>query len=131
MKYVLFTLHRMTPEQMKMNPIKPIIKVKTNEELDKEEGKSIKDEVESTESSQELSEEQNSTSDIYIEDKEDSKSIEISQVHYDLNRSIPNEVDSQTVEDVTEIELPKENWEQNNAKEDKHLTTNFEVKAEN
>ena len=36
MKYVLFTLHRMTPEQMKMNPIKPIIKVKTNEELDKE-----------------------------------------------------------------------------------------------
>ena len=38
MKYVLFTLHRMTPEQMKMNPIKPIIKVKTNQELDKEEG---------------------------------------------------------------------------------------------
>ena len=38
MKYVLFTLHRMTLEQMKMNPIKPIIKVKTNEELDKEEG---------------------------------------------------------------------------------------------
>ena len=31
MKYVIFTLHRMTPEQMKMNPIKPIIKVKTNE----------------------------------------------------------------------------------------------------
>ena len=28
----------MTPEQMKMNPIKPIIKVKTNEELDTEEG---------------------------------------------------------------------------------------------
>ena len=68
MKYVLFTLHRMTPEQMKMNPIKPIIKVKTNEELDKEEGESIKDEEESTETSQELSEEQNSTSNIYIED---------------------------------------------------------------
>ena len=58
MKYVLFTLHRMTPEQMKMNPIKPIIKVKTNEELDKEEGESITDEDESTETSQELSEEQ-------------------------------------------------------------------------
>ena len=57
MKYVLFTLHRMTPEQMKMNPIKPIIKVKTNEELDKEEGESIIDEEESTETSQELSEE--------------------------------------------------------------------------
>ena len=38
MKYVIFTLHRMTPEQMKMNPIKPIIKVKTNEELDTNEG---------------------------------------------------------------------------------------------
>ena len=34
MKYVNFTLKEMTPEQMKMNPIKPIIKVKTNEELD-------------------------------------------------------------------------------------------------
>ena len=64
-----------------MNPIKPIIKVKTNEELDKEEGESIIDEEESTETSQELSEEQNSTSDIYIEDQEDSKSIETSQVH--------------------------------------------------
>ena len=43
-KYVLFTLHRMTPEQMKMNPIKPIIKVKTNEKLDTEEGESNTDE---------------------------------------------------------------------------------------
>ena len=69
MKYVLFTLCRMTPEQIKMNPIKPIIKVYTNEELDKQEGGSIIDEEESTETSQELSEEQNSTSDIYIEDQ--------------------------------------------------------------
>ena len=75
MKYVILTIHRMTPEQMKMNPIKPIIKVKTNEELDKEEGESIIDQEESTETSQELSEEQYSTSDIYIEDQEDSKSI--------------------------------------------------------
>ena len=67
----------------------------------------------------------------YTEDKEDSKSIETSQVHYVLNKSIPNEVDPHTVEDVTEILLPKENGEQNNAKEDKLLTTNFEVKAEN
>ena len=111
MKYVIFTLHRMTPEQMKMNPIKPIIKVKTNEELDREEGESIIDEEDSTETSQELSEEQNSTSDIFIEDQEDSKSIETSQVHTVLNNSIPNEVDSYTVEDVTEIELPKENGE--------------------
>ena len=81
--------------------------------------------------SQELSEEQNSTSDIYIEDKEDSKSIETSQVHNVLNKSISNEVDSHIVVDVTEIELPKENGEQNNAKEDKFLITNFEVKVEN
>ena len=131
MKYVLFTLHRMTPKQMKMNPIKRINKVKTNEELDKEEGESIKDEEESTEASQELSEEQNATSDIYTEDKEDSKSIATSQVHDVLNKSIPNEVDSHTVKHVTEIELPKENGEQNNAKEDKLLTINFEVKVEN
>ena len=131
MNYVLFTLHRMTPEEMEMNPIKPIIKVKTNQELDKEEGESIIDEEESTETSQELSEEQNSTSDIYIEDQEDSKSIETSQVYNALNNSIPNEVDSHTMEDVTEIKLPKVNGEQKNAKEDKLLTTNFEVKAEN
>ena len=131
MKYVFFTLHRMTPEQMKMNPIKPIIKVKTNEELDKEEGESIIDEEESTETSQELSEEQNSASDIYIENQEDSKSLETSQVHSVLNNSIPNEIDSHTVEDVTEIELPKENGEQNNVKEDELLSTNFEMESEN
>ena len=133
MKYVLFTLHRMTPEQMKMNPNKPIIKVKTNEDLDKEEGESIKDEEESTETSEELSEEQKATPDIYTEDKEDSKSIETSQVHNVLNKSIgvPNEVDSQTMKDVTEIDVPKENGEHSNAKENKLLTTNFEVKVEN
>ena len=47
MKYVLFNLHRMTPEQMKMNPIKPITKVKTNEELDTEEGESNTNEQDS------------------------------------------------------------------------------------
>ena len=55
-KYVLFASHGMTPEQMKINPISPIIKVKTNEELDKEEGQSIIDEEESTETYQDLSE---------------------------------------------------------------------------
>ena len=77
-----------------------------------------------------MSEEQNSTSDIYIEDQEDSKSIETSQVHNVLKKFISNEVDSHTVEDVTEIELPKENGEQNNPKEDKLLTTNFEMEIE-
>ena len=78
-----------------------------------------------------MSEEQNATSDIYTEDKEDSKSIETSQVNNVLNKSIPDEVDSHTVKDVTEIDLPKENGEQNNAKEDKLLATNFEVKVKN
>ena len=42
MKYVgvLFTLQRVTPEQLNMNPIKQTIKVHSNEELDKEEGES-------------------------------------------------------------------------------------------
>ena len=35
------------------------------------------------------------------------------------------------MEDVTEIELPKESGEQNKAKEDKLLTTNFEMEIEN
>ena len=48
MKYVNFTLKEMTPEQMKMNPIKPIIKVKTNEGLDTEEGESNTNEQKST-----------------------------------------------------------------------------------
>ena len=48
MKYVNFTLKEMTPEQMKINPIKPIIKVNTNEELGTEEGESNSDEQEST-----------------------------------------------------------------------------------
>ena len=65
---------------------------------------------------------------MYIEDKEDSKSIETSQVHNVLNKSIPNEVDSHTVKHVTEIKLPKQNGEQHNAKEDKQLTTNLKLK---
>ena len=56
MKYVNSTLKEMTPEQMKMNPIKPIIKVNTNEELDTEEGESTKVQEEFT-TSEELTEE--------------------------------------------------------------------------
>ena len=65
MKYVIFTLQEMTPEQLKMNPFKPIIKVNPNEELDIDEGESNKDEEEST-TSTEISEE-NSISDIPTE----------------------------------------------------------------
>ena len=79
MKYVFYTLLRMTPEQMKMNPIKPIIKVKTNEELDTEEGESNTNEQESTLSIKEEDEystfsdisEQDSESNINVDDTQD------------------------------------------------------------
>ena len=82
MIYIFFILHRMTPEQMKMNLIKPIIKVKTNEELDTEEGESNTDEQESTISNIEEEEystfsdisEQDSESDINIDGTQDTKS---------------------------------------------------------
>ena len=70
----------MTPEQiMKMNPIKPTIKVKTNEELDTEEGESNTDEQESTISNKEEQEystfsdmsKQDSESDINVDDTQD------------------------------------------------------------
>ena len=66
MKYVFYTLHRMTPELMKMNPIKPIIKVKINEELDTEKGESTKVQDEFTTSEEE--EEYSTSSDISTQD---------------------------------------------------------------
>ena len=67
MKYVNFTLKEMTPEQMKINPIKPIIKVNTNEELDIEEGESKSDQQESTISN--IVDQEFSTSEELIEDE--------------------------------------------------------------
>ena len=69
----------MTAEQMKMNPIKPIIKDKINEELDTEEGESNTDEQESTISNKEEEEystfsdmsKQDSESDINVDDTRD------------------------------------------------------------
>ena len=106
MKYVNFTLQKMTPEQLKMNPFKPIIKDNPNQELDTEEGEST-------------------------ETKEDSKSIGTSQVHMVLNKSTQDKAYSSEDEHVTEIEPYTVNGEQNNGKENKFLTTNFEVKMEN
>ena len=63
-KYVVFPLQEMTPEQLKMNPIRPIIKVNPNQEIDKDYGESNKDEEESA-TSTELSEE-NSTSEYIL-----------------------------------------------------------------
>ena len=142
MKYVLFTFHRMTPEQMKMNPIKPIIKVKTNEEHDAEEGESNTDEEESTISNKDEDKystfsdmsKQNSKSDINIDDTsedeniteietiehygekihetEESKPTESSQVLTVFNKTIHHEDDSSDDKSVIEIEPPKQNGEQ-------------------
>ena len=122
MKYVLFTLHRMTPEQMKMNPIKPIIKGKTNEELDTEEGESNTNEQESTISNKE--EEEHSTfsnmskhdsdSDINVDDTQDqenshtSETLRIHNIYnttmHDKDDLIHDEYDTSENENITEIE---------------------------
>ena len=99
MKYVKFTLQEMTPEQMKMNCIKPIIKVKTNEELDTEEGKSGTAEQESTISNKEEEEystfsdmsKQNSESEINVDDTQDEQNSHTSdtlQIHNEYNTII-------------------------------------------
>ena len=104
MKYVFYTLHRMTPEQMKMNPIKPIIKVKTNEELDTEKGESTKVQDEFTILSKEEDDystfsdisKQNSESDINIDDTQDPENphtLETLQIHYTYNTTMHNKDD--------------------------------------
>ena len=98
------TLHRMTPEQMKMNPIKPIIKVKTNEELDTEQGESNTDDQESTISNKEEEEystfsdmsKQDSESDINIDDTQDeqnSHTPETLQIHNMYNATMHDKDD--------------------------------------
>ena len=86
MKYVNFTLKEMTPEQMKINPIKPIIKVKTNEELDTEEGESIEEEEEFT-TSEELTEEYSTFSDMSKQDSE--SDIDVDETQHQQNPQTP------------------------------------------
>ena len=196
MKYVFYTLHRMTSEQMKKNPIKPITKVKTNEELDTEEGESNKDEQEYAISNKE-EEEYSTFSHMsnqdyelhinvhYTQDEQNSHTPETLQIHdkynttmhnkddlihdeYDTsenenkteietyedfgekihetegsiptetsqvltvyNKAIHHEDDSSDDKSVIEIEPPKENGEQEIGKQDKLLTTTFQVEIEN
>ena len=47
------------------------------------------------------------------------------------NKSTHDENDPFEDDDITEIESMKENGEQDNGKQDKLLTTNFEVQVEN
>ena len=122
MKYVNFTLKEMTPEQMKINPIKPIIQVKTNEELDTEEGESSTDEQESTISIKEEDEystfsdmsKQDSESDINLDEtqhQENSYTPETLQIHntynttmHDKDDLIHEEYDTSEDENTIEIE---------------------------
>ena len=123
MKYVNFTLKEMTPEQMKINPIKPIIKVNTNEELDTDEGESIEEEEKFT-TSEELTEDeysifshmsnQNSESDINVDDTqypENPHTFETLQIHHtynttmhDKDNSIHDEYNTSEIEHTIEIE---------------------------
>ena len=192
MKYVNFTLKEMTPEQMKINPIKPSIKVNTNEELDTEEGESNTDEQESTISIKEEDEystfsdmsKQDSESDINVDETqhqensytpetlqnnttihdnddlihdenntsehgniieietfehcgekihetEESIPTETSQVLTIFNKTIHHEDYPSDDQSVIEIEPPKENGEQEIGKQDKLLTTTFQIEIEN
>ena len=93
MKYVNFTLKEMTPEQMKMNPIKPIIKVKTNAELDTEEGESNTNEQEFTISNKE--EEKYSTfSDMSKQDSE--SDINVDETQHQENSYTPETLQNNT-----------------------------------
>ena len=85
MKYVNFTLKEMTPEQMKIKPIKPIIKVNTNEELDTEEGESNTHEQESTISNNE--DEYSTFSDMSKQDSE--SDINVGDTQYQENSYTP------------------------------------------
>ena len=101
MKCVFYTLHRMTPEQMKMNPIKPIIKVKTNEELDTEKGESTKVQDEFTTSEEEHStfsdmSKQDSEFDINVDDTQDEQNThtpETLQIHDKYNTTMHDKDD--------------------------------------
>ena len=122
MKYVNFMLKEVTPEQMKMNPIKPIIKVKTNEALDTEEGESNTNEQKSTISNKEEEEystfsdmsKQDSESDIYVDDTQDEQNPhtpETLQIHnvynttmHDKDDLIHDEYDTSEDKNITEIE---------------------------
>ena len=118
----------MTPKQLKKNPIRPIIKVKPYQKLDTDEGESVKDEGEST-TSTELTED--SISDTSTEDTEDSKPVETCQLPNVFIKSTDNEADSPTLNSTSEFELPKVNGEQNIVQDNKLVSTNFTVETQN
>ena len=93
MKYVHFTLKEMTPEQMKMKPIKPIIKLNSNEELDTEEGESNTNEQDSTISIKE-EEEYSTFSDMSKQDSE--SDINLDETQHQENSYTPETLQNNT-----------------------------------
>ena len=125
MKYVNLTLKEITPEQMKMNPIKLIIKVKTNEELDTQEGESNKDEQEYAISNKEEEEystfshmsKQDSESDIIIDGTQDEQNTQTPETlqnnttMHNKDDLIHDEYETSEDENKTEIETYENFWE--------------------
>ena len=100
--------------------------------IDTEEGESNEQEQESTTSSEKL--EQDSDSDTSTQDEEASEPTQTFQTHNIVNEKIHDEDDSSAEseeENMNEMQTYENNGEQNNAQEDKVLTTNFELKVEN
>ena len=93
MKYVNFTLKEMTPEQMKIKPIKPIVKVNTNEVLDTEEGESNTHEQESTISNND-EDEYSTLSDMSKQDSE--SDINVDETQYPENPHTPETLQNNT-----------------------------------
>ena len=66
-----------------------------------------------------------------MHETEESIPIETSQVLAVFNKAIHHEDDSSDNKCVIEIEPPKENGEQETAKQNKLLTTKFQIEIEN
>ena len=66
-----------------------------------------------------------------IHETEESIPVETSQVLTVFNKAIHHEDDSSDDKSVIEIETPKENGEQEIGKQDKLLTTKFQIEVEN
>ena len=66
-----------------------------------------------------------------IHETEESIPVETSQVLTVFNKTIHHEDDSSDDKSVIEIESPQENGEQENGKQDKLLTTTFQIESEN
>ena len=75
--------------------------------------------------------EEDSTSDTTTEDTEESEPTETLQVNNALNETTHDENDTSDENSVIEIELPNKNREQKIGKEDKLVTTSFQVEMEN